>query len=39
MLLLDLYSLTTVFQPWRVFTTFWYFGPISLDFVFHMFFL
>ena len=26
-------------QPWRVFTTFWYFGPISLDFVFHMFFL
>ncbi|TFY68749.1 hypothetical protein EVJ58_g817 [Rhodofomes roseus] len=25
-------------QPWRVLTTFWYFGPISLDFVFHMFF-
>ena len=26
-------------QPWRAFTTFFYFGSISLDFVFHMFFL
>ncbi|KAH9846368.1 Der1-like protein [Lenzites betulinus] len=25
-------------QPWRAFTTFFYFGGISLDFVFHMFF-
>ncbi|KAJ3933280.1 MAG: Der1-like protein [Lentinula lateritia] len=25
-------------QPWRVFTTFFYFGSISLDFVFHLFF-
>ncbi|KAI0304352.1 Derlin [Multifurca ochricompacta] len=25
-------------QPWRVFTTFFYFGTISLDFVFHLFF-
>ncbi|KAJ7784555.1 Der1-like protein [Mycena metata] len=26
-------------QPWRAGTTFFYFGPISLDFVFHLFFL
>ncbi|KAI0269912.1 Der1-like protein [Gloeopeniophorella convolvens] len=25
-------------QPWRAFTTFFYFGSISLDFVFHLFF-
>ncbi|KZS93554.1 Der1-like protein [Sistotremastrum niveocremeum HHB9708] len=25
-------------QPWRIITTFLYFGPISLDFVFHLFF-
>jgi len=25
-------------QPWRMFTTFFYFGSISLDFVFHLFF-
>ncbi|KAI6014661.1 Der1-like protein [Pisolithus marmoratus] len=25
-------------QPWRMLTTFFYFGPISLDFVFHLFF-
>ncbi|KAI0315807.1 Der1-like protein [Amylostereum chailletii] len=25
-------------QLWRLFTTFFYFGPISVDFVFHMFF-
>ncbi|EIN12744.1 Der1-like protein [Punctularia strigosozonata HHB-11173 SS5] len=25
-------------QPWRAVTTFFYFGPISLDFVFHLFF-
>ncbi|PPQ65412.1 LOW QUALITY PROTEIN: hypothetical protein CVT26_000037 [Gymnopilus dilepis] len=25
-------------QPWRMVTTFFYFGPISLDFVFHLFF-
>ncbi|KAF9556754.1 Der1-like protein [Agrocybe pediades] len=25
-------------QPWRMATTFFYFGPISLDFVFHLFF-
>lgn len=33
------YSLLTVPKPWRAFTTFFYFGTISLDFVFHMFFL
>jgi len=26
-------------QPWRMVTTFFYFGTISLDFVFHLFFL
>ncbi|KAJ7250861.1 hypothetical protein B0H12DRAFT_1120165 [Mycena haematopus] len=26
-------------QPWRAGTTFFYFGPISLDFIFHLFFL
>ncbi|KAI0801906.1 Derlin [Irpex lacteus] len=26
------------FQPWRVATNFFYFGALSLDFVFHMFF-
>ncbi|TFY79766.1 hypothetical protein EWM64_g4246 [Hericium alpestre] len=26
-------------QPWRALTTFFYFGSISLDFVFHLFFL
>lgn len=26
-------------QVWRVFTNFFYFGSLSLDFVFHMFFL
>ncbi|KAF7365207.1 Derlin [Mycena venus] len=26
-------------QPWRAGTTFFYFGPISLDFVFHLFLL
>ena len=26
-------------QPWRVLTNFFYFGSLSLDFVFHMFFL
>ncbi|KAL4075140.1 Derlin [Scleroderma yunnanense] len=25
-------------QPWRILTTFFYFGPFSLDFVFHLFF-
>ncbi|KAI5989996.1 Der1-like protein [Pisolithus albus] len=25
-------------QPWRMLTTFFYFGPFSLDFVFHLFF-
>ncbi|CAE6518468.1 unnamed protein product [Rhizoctonia solani] len=25
-------------QPWRLLTTFLYFGPLSLDFVFHIFF-
>ncbi|KAF9219161.1 Der1-like protein [Gyrodon lividus] len=25
-------------QPWRMLTTFFYFGPLSLDFIFHMFF-
>ncbi|KAG8906636.1 hypothetical protein FRB99_006424 [Tulasnella sp. 403] len=25
-------------QPWRLLTTFLYFGPLSLDFVFHLFF-
>ncbi|KAI0086474.1 Derlin [Irpex rosettiformis] len=28
----------TNFQPWRVATNFFYFGALSLDFVFHMFF-
>ena len=26
-------------QPWRIVTTFFYFGSISLDFIFHLFFL
>ncbi|KAG8953803.1 hypothetical protein FRC04_001433 [Tulasnella sp. 424] len=26
------------FQPWRAVTTFLYFGPLNLDFVFHLFF-
>ncbi|KAJ7175868.1 Der1-like protein [Mycena filopes] len=30
---------TQLLQPWRAGTTFFYFGPISLDFVFHLFFL
>lgn len=29
----------TSLQLWRVFTNFFYFGSLSLDFVFHMFFL
>lgn len=29
----------TNWQVWRVFTNFFYFGSLSLDFVFHMFFL
>lgn len=29
----------TNMQLWRVFTNFFYFGSLSLDFVFHMFFL
>jgi Derlin-2/3 len=29
----------TNWQPWRMATTFFYFGSLSLDFVFHMFFL
>ncbi|KAH6724771.1 Der1-like family-domain-containing protein [Leptodontidium sp. MPI-SDFR-AT-0119] len=36
------YSFRTVFsksQYWRIFTTFLYFGPLSLDLVFHVFFL
>ncbi|KAI0031051.1 Der1-like protein [Vararia minispora EC-137] len=35
------YSFRSAFvngQLWRPFTTFFYFGPISLDFIFHMFF-
>jgi hypothetical protein len=28
-----------VYKMWRALTTFFYFGPISLDFVFHLFFL
>ncbi|KAH9986717.1 Der1-like family-domain-containing protein [Russula vinacea] len=35
---LALSVLTSVAVPWRVFTTFFYFGSISLDFVFHLFF-
>ena len=29
----------TNMQLWRAFTNFFYFGSLSLDFVFHMFFL
>ncbi|KAF8133273.1 Der1-like protein [Boletus reticuloceps] len=25
-------------QPWRILTNFFYFGPLSLDFIFHLFF-
>jgi len=36
------YSVTSVWskqQYWRILTTFLYFGPLSLDFMFHLFFL
>lgn len=37
----DLWSTSELnpIQPWRAITTFFYFGSISLDFVFHLFFL
>ncbi|KAG6335965.1 hypothetical protein ID866_3118 [Astraeus odoratus] len=31
-------SAFTNVQPWRILTTFFYFGPLSLDLVFHLFF-
>lgn len=36
---LDAKELTFWTKPWRMVTTFFYFGSISLDFVFHLFFL
>jgi Derlin-2/3 len=32
-------SAFVMMQPWRAVSNFFYFGPISLDYVFHLFFL
>ena len=34
--MLDWYSVTSKFQLWRLFTTFFFLGPFSISFIFGM---